>query len=74
MSTKYFSKWSINFFLCTDKVHGEYNQSLAGAYTKLMNHVQQTLLQSAYSEVNLAGLFASLARPKSEGLSITVKE
>lgn len=55
-------------------MQGDYNQSLAAAYTKLMNHVQQTVLQSAYSEVNLASLFAGLARPKNEALSITIKD
>jgi len=57
-----------------DKVQSDFTQTLAAAYTKLMNHVQQTLLQSAYSEVNLAGLFAGLVRPKNEALSVTIKD
>ena len=36
------------------------------AYKALLNNVNQTLLESGYSQVNLAGLFFSLNRPKNE--------
>ena len=53
-----------NFF--TDKVKLAYNNSMDKAYKALLNNVNQTLLESGYSQVNLAGLFFSLNRPKNE--------
>jgi hypothetical protein len=36
------------------------------AYKALLNNINQILLESGYSQVNLAGLFYGLNRPKNE--------
>jgi len=40
-----------------DQVQAVYSQTLVSAYKRLFQHVQQVLLQSAYSQVNLSSLF-----------------
>jgi len=40
-----------------DQVQAVYSQTLVSAYKRLFQHVQQVLLHSAYSQVNLSSLF-----------------
>ncbi|EFX79893.1 hypothetical protein DAPPUDRAFT_304346 [Daphnia pulex] len=49
-----------------DKVKLAYNNSMDKAYKALLNNINQILLESGYSQVNLAGLFYGLNRPKNE--------
>ncbi|KZS08622.1 DNA polymerase [Daphnia magna] len=52
-----------------DQVKLAHNNSMDKTYKALLNNINQTLLESAYSQVNLAGLFYSFNRPKSEASS-----
>ena len=56
----------IFLFHVLDKVKLSHTNSIDKAYKTLLNHVNQTLQESGYSQVNLAVLFYSLSRPKTE--------